>query len=476
MKCLKNLRRIDDMVQIVPYLFSLGCARAWMTLTFASPTAVFAPFNVDPHVLFDYVYVIAGVAVALLAHRVAPLQEHASAKALALGAMLASSACIIGASYAPEAAAVLQIIAALVGGCGFCLLLLLHSEALVPLGLVRIALYTAGSRFMAVPMVFFCEGLDDVRFNCALIVLPLVAVACVSYAYGTTPAEDRPSNMQTGFAFPWKPIALLSVFSFAYGLRSSQLAAGAGIHSSLSTALVMGVFFLVVYFFSHRFSISALIRSPLVLMVCGFVLIPLEGVFGPVVSSYLISMANTLMSLLMSLLLYDFSKRLGVAVVVFMGFAKVSTLFSVWGNDCANLLARTPLAPQMQDAVIMAVVVLLVLCCTLILLSEKDITATWGIHVSSPTGKDPAFSRDEFLTRRCDEVSRKGRLSPREDEILRLMAKGKSNLAMENELFIAPGTLKAHIQHIYVKLDIHSRKDLMALFEAPADEKPLQQP
>ena len=34
---------------------------------------------------------------------------------------------------------------------------------------------------------------------------------------------------------------------------------------------------------------------------------------------------------------------------------------------------------------------------------------------------------------------------------------------IERELFIASGTLKAHIQHIYVKCGVHSRKELIAL-------------
>ena len=60
-------------------------------------------------------------------------------------------------------------------------------------------------------------------------------------------------------------------------------------------------------------------------------------------------------------------------------------------------------------------------------------------------------------------VSASCHLSPREDEICRLIAGGKTNQQIERELFIASGTLKAHIQHIYVKCGVHSRKELIAL-------------
>ena len=77
-------------------------------------------------------------------------------------------------------------------------------------------------------------------------------------------------------------------------------------------------------------------------------------------------------------------------------------------------------------------------------------------HWSEPFG--------EGVTRvLCDAVSASCHLSPREDEICRLIASGKTNQQIERELFIASGTLKAHIQHIYVKCGVHSRKELIAL-------------
>ena len=60
-------------------------------------------------------------------------------------------------------------------------------------------------------------------------------------------------------------------------------------------------------------------------------------------------MIYTLMSLLISLLLYDLSKRLGIAIIALSGIMKAVTLFTVWGADCANLLAASPLSDQAQN-------------------------------------------------------------------------------------------------------------------------------
>ncbi len=50
-------------------------------------------------------------------------------------------------------------------------------------------------------------------------------------------------------------------------------------------------------------------------------------------------------------------------------------------------------------------------------------------------------------------------LSDREIEVLRLLASGRSNREIAAELYLATGTVKAHLNHIFRKLDARSRLD-----------------
>ena len=48
-------------------------------------------------------------------------------------------------------------------------------------------------------------------------------------------------------------------------------------------------------------------------------------------------------------------------------------------------------------------------------------------------------------------------LSPRELEILRMLATGKSTPVIAKGLFISPKTVRTHIQNILRKLGVHSK-------------------
>jgi two-component system, NarL family, nitrate/nitrite response regulator NarL len=76
------------------------------------------------------------------------------------------------------------------------------------------------------------------------------------------------------------------------------------------------------------------------------------------------------------------------------------------------------------------------------------------------TGKLVAAYRDAAATpaqARSAPVSPIAQLSPREQEILRGIARGASNKVIARELGIAETTVKVHVQHLLRKLDVASR-------------------
>ena len=81
-------------------------------------------------------------------------------------------------------------------------------------------------------------------------------------------------------------------------------------------------------------------------------------------------------------------------------------------------------------------------------------------------GKDSANRAMAKLVRR----EARGRevatlLTPREIEVVRMVAKGLSNKEIGSQLFIADGTVKIHLHNIYEKVKINRRADLIRFAE-----------
>jgi DNA-binding NarL/FixJ family response regulator len=66
-------------------------------------------------------------------------------------------------------------------------------------------------------------------------------------------------------------------------------------------------------------------------------------------------------------------------------------------------------------------------------------------------------------------------LTPREREVLGLLARGSDQQEIAATLFISPKTVATHIQHLLTKLDVHSRAQAVALAhrEQLLDDEPL---
>jgi DNA-binding NarL/FixJ family response regulator len=73
---------------------------------------------------------------------------------------------------------------------------------------------------------------------------------------------------------------------------------------------------------------------------------------------------------------------------------------------------------------------------------------------------------DRLVNRRHEQssaVRRMGRLTPREKEVLSLLAEGGDNETIAQALVISPQTARTHIQNVLVKLGVHSRLEAAAL-------------
>lgn len=264
----------------------------------------------------------------------------------------------------------------------------------------------------------------------------------------------------------------MAIYAFAYGLKeSSMYQSTLGPHSAFGTLAVAAIVFVGVIARGGKFDFGVIYRIALPLMVAAFLILPNVGVLGQAASDFCTSASYTAFSILIMLIMANLCYRYGMSAVWLFGIERgVRALFTLFGRQTEQLLGAPSFGLAGSDAVVSGLVVILVVAATMILFSEKELSSRWGVSFLGEDGAagDRAIVKKQELANRCQELARSYGLSPREEEVLLLLAQRKTVGSIERELFIANGTAKTHIRHIYRKLDIHSRdelSDLLGLFE-----------
>ena len=75
----------------------------------------------------------------------------------------------------------------------------------------------------------------------------------------------------------------------------------------------------------------------------------------------------------------------------------------------------------------------------------------------------------ESIELRCRQVAAERGLTPREAEILALLARGRDVAFISEQLCISRNTASAHRKSIYAKLDVHSQQELMSVVESASE-------
>ncbi|WP_165248928.1 response regulator transcription factor [Adlercreutzia sp. ZJ141] len=167
-------------------------------------------------------------------------------------------------------------------------------------------------------------------------------------------------------------------------------------------------------------------------------------------------------------LLCSIAYRYNVNPLWLLGFAEaMKILGSVLGLVVGTVFMVDALPVNIQLFTDILVVVLVVLF--MIFLSDKDYRGTWG---SVPVNADETSavgahgqSYFEALLDACAHMAHQYGLTRREEEVVFLLAQNKSLQSIEDELCITTGTAKSHCHHIYTKMGVHKRQELIGLIE-----------
>ena len=115
---------------------------------------------------------------------------------------------------------------------------------------------------------------------------------------------------------------------------------------------------------------------------------------------------------------------------------------------------------------------LLIVITTVILLPERKVTALWKNEPSGSFENSTLNSLQVdqgFSDQKLQLLAAPFRLTERETDVLLLLARGRTQLAIAKKLSIAKGTVHTHVIHIYQKFGVNSQEELIQLVEDDAD-------
>lgn len=315
---------------------------------------------------------------------------------------------------------------------------------------------------------------------------PVAPPAPIAPAVPAVPAErDRPALSRKSIA---QLMVSIGVFSFLCRVFDSL--PGEGVidpfvvfgGSSVFALAVVGILFLLFAFLcGDRFEPVFAYRLSLPLMALGMAIVSLFFYDHWALSVLLIGIGYELFDIVTWILFVDLAQRredVGGRYRVF-GQGVAATLcgmglgYLVGGELHARLLAESV---QMSTVGILCVTVLVVTAFLVIpegtiaqvvgrrgrLRGERDGEAT---EEPAAGAADAGARAVPPLEKRCEALAIERHLTPREGEVLVLLARGRTLAIVMRDLQIAKGTAQTHIENVYAKLGVHKQQELIDLVE-----------
>lgn len=80
---------------------------------------------------------------------------------------------------------------------------------------------------------------------------------------------------------------------------------------------------------------------------------------------------------------------------------------------------------------------------------------------TSDTASSGTPDQAALIDQACAQLAQEAGLTPREGEILQLLARGRTSIVIQEKLVLSHNTVKTHVHHIYEKLHVHSQQELI---------------
>ncbi len=293
---------------------------------------------------------------------------------------------------------------------------------------------------------------------------------------------DRVKNIEAvefsnPFAFisPFNPaFCCLFVFNLVFGIALSlNCVSGIPVDTSLVGAIVALCAFVCIAWSKKLENYVDLLATAAAFLVLAGLLCATVSLFIPLgtTSNYIIHAGDICFSIIRCLVVFGIGmrNRLGALRVIAWSsiFTGCGTLVGTYSGHVVNSLVG------LNDTLacgFLCFMLLSFLALSFVWLSKYSFRAgIFGVEplnhtlpIELPTD---TTSNSKTLDECCSELGAEYGLTKREIEICILLAKGRNGRAISEQCYLSYNTVKTHVKHIYMKLDVHSQQELIDLVE-----------
>ena len=489
-----------------PAFFGFGLLLAWK--------AFVVPFAA-PKVFSSSLQILVPVVAVLLWKHLHPLERRPGVL-WGIGGAGTAATLLLGFASAEQPFAALPFVfelASYASSAVYTLFFLLWCELYAKLDIASAGVAVAGSYLLGSALYFGLGPLDASMLLGVGMALPLASSAMLSCGLGylVRAAGTSASNRWRGESlasllrsriFPWRIIFVIGVFYFAAGVSRAVLSTSLDLLSVGCAGVLVVALVVLSPVISSGVSIYRMMGIALPVMAASLLVGVVAG-DGSAVARILISVAQTVGMIVLVMFLCDSSHRFGLPVVVLVAAARIVTTVAFLVGGCASGMTLELANRTLGTELLYAVAIVAFGAATAYWLygvnaaNEFDVQESGVLRNARPsqmgavgfdgfeakasvrtegmqgeespgalTGDQASEALRAYIEQRSRALAKSYGLSPRETDVLVLLAWGKSIHAVEETLVLSANTIKTHVRHIYSKLGIHSRAELdMLLYD-----------
>lgn len=327
--------------------------------------------------------------------------------------------------------------------------------------------------------------------------LPLASGLMLLATYRDIPSVENASIATAGLRrpalFTLTRIATLLFLSYFVIGCSGALQANVdapfivwGIDIATVIGSICGIVLVVgIVLFAARPSFDGLFRLIAPLLAIALALLPWADLWAVALSTTLVAIADTTLTIAAVLFVVTAAKGNGAKAALGIGVAEGSLQLGVLAGNLAGRALNETASVEPLGLFTIALGLLVVFSLSWLgyptnrssafetsaarsaILRDKGAVSAVRINEPDGTGEPSSVtsSVDTTIDGICQRLTEEHGLSGREAEILGYLARGRSQPYIREELVLSKNTVATHVKHIYQKLDVHSRQELLDLFE-----------